>query len=243
MSIKSFFSNFFKPEPTIKFKCLDGAFNIGTPVQEARRIIPTFMKNQVNSYKENRFSRCPGMFDIAQAGYIITAHKDIHIKANKQGCIVKIEGYPPGSKYASQNMDHLLIEGLVNFESTVKPLVIKVPLPWGIFCKPGYSAFVIPATMHSEFLDKVYVYPGTVDYDKFHNVNFIFSVIKECEFTIWAGTPILQAIPIKREEFTAECGKANENETDIYNFSFFSRQKNFYRKMFHSKKSYKMKQV
>jgi hypothetical protein len=245
MSIKSFFQNLkeklFAKEPHIRFKCIDGGHYLSTPVVEARRLIPEYIKDQVKKSKENKFARCPGMFDMSQTGYLIKAPCDIHIKANKQGVIIKLEMPSPLMNPAP--MDYSLVEGIFKIENSVKPCVWKIPLPWSIFTKKGYSAYVLPATLHSTFLDKLSIYPGIVDYDEFHTINMIFSVLKECEFTIYGGEPILQVIPFKREDYNAVCGKATERETHKQFYGFFSRQKNFYRKMFHSKKLYKMKQI
>ena len=123
----------------------------------------------------------------------------------------------------------------------VKKYAGKIPLPWSVQAEAGYSAYVMPALMHADYFDKIFVYPGIVDFDNFHTVNFVFSPIKECEFTIYAGTPLLQILPYKREDITAECDRATQKEIDKHVFNFPSRMKHYYRKFLHSKKSYTMK--
>jgi hypothetical protein len=245
MSIKAVLKKLFKPlitpEPILRFKCIEGGYYVGTPVVEARRVIPEFLKKQIKTDREAKFARCPGMFDLAQAGYLVTAPMDIHIKANKQGVSIKVENCP--QLMAPTKMEYALVEGMINFKDTVKPQVWKIPMPWAVYAKKGYSAQVLDARMHFPHTDKMFIYPGVVDYEDFHSINLIFSITEECEFTIWAGTPILQVIPFKRESFTAVCGKATERELDKSRFGFYSRQANFYRKMFHSKKQYKIEQV
>lgn len=211
---------------------------MGTPVKEARRVIPEWAKQQVKKSKEIKFAKCPGMFDMAQMGYIIPAWTDIHIKANKQGVVIKCAKNVPEVRVVPMKMD--VVEGLAPFRDGVARQVWKIEVPWAVFCKPGYSAQVLPATFHSSFLDKVYVYPGVVDYEGFHSINLIISVLEECEIDIWAGEPLLQVIPYKRESITASCGKADEKEVDKHRFGFFSRLPNFYRKAFHHRKSYTM---
>lgn len=240
MNIKKLWRSLFKKEPTIKFKCIEGAYHVGTPVLEARRVIPKWMRPQIEK-KDVKFAKCPGMFDQAQAGYIIPAWCDIHIKANRQGVIVKLDNVP--KSLDSSTMDFSLVKGLAKFKDEVYKTVIKIPSPWSIHTKPGYSAHVMPASFHSEFLDNLYVYPGIVDYDKYNVANLIITPIKECEFTIWAGEPLLQVIPYKREHITAEVGKADEGEKDIYRYQFFSRMPGLYRKLFHSRKRYSIESV
>jgi hypothetical protein len=117
--------------------------------------------------------------------------------------------------------------------------VLKVPIPYGLFMEPGYSAYVLPALMHSPFLDKLFVYPGVVDYDKgFSTCNFIASPLHACELIIPAGTPLLQVIPFKLVNYHAVCGAASQREIDCNRFGFPSRVLGYYRKMFHQKKIY-----
>jgi len=239
MSIKSAILEFFNPRPTISFKSIFGAYNIPVPVVEARKVFPEWARSQLEA-KEVKFVRCPGMFDLSQAGYLICAHADIHIKANKQGVIIRTN-VPP--QLQPEELNHTVVAGLAPFKDSVKINAHKIPLPWGIFCKPGYSAYVLPALFHSPFLDKIYVYPGIVDYDTFPTVNLMISVLEECDFTIWAGTPLLQVMPYKREVITAECGKGTEEDKDKYHFTFYSKLPNLYKKKFHMRKQYTIKNI
>jgi len=234
----------FKREPTIRFKSYIGNFSVNNPVLETWKVKPQWMKDQP---ADSKFTKCPGMLDYHMTGYIITAHVDIHIKANKAGIVIQ----PEVTNYIDPSyknfltpapFDYKLVKGMTTIGSDVIKGAHKVPLPWAIFTKPGYSAYVLPALMHSDFLDKIFVYPGVVDYENFHTVNFIFSPLKECEFTIPAGAPLLQVIPFKREKITAECGKATEVERDEHLFGMGTKAvKNYYRRFMSERKSFKMK--
>ena len=229
-----FFKKWFDKSPIIKFKSFIGDFSIATPIVIAGKIKAKWRTTQT----DNKFDRCPGMWDYANAGYIITAHTDIHIKANKVGVIIKV-----GSNITElqpQQFEFNFVDGMTTIDN-VKQYAAKVPLPWSIQAKSGYSAYVMPAIMHVDYLDKIFIYPGIVDFDKFHTINFAFSPIKECEFTIYAGTPILQVIPFKREKITAECGKTTDAERDRHIFNFPSKMRNYYRKFLYGRKSYTMK--
>ena len=231
---------FFKSAaPTIKFKSFVGNFAVSTPVVAARIIKPKWIKPQANPDK--RFNACPGMLDYANAGYIITAHTDIHIKANSVGTAVRL-GYIPSCAAQISNtslFDFDIVDGMCAING-VKKQAVKVILPWSVQAKPGYSAYLLPAIMHSDFADKIFVYPGVVDNDNFHTTNFIFTPIIECEFTIPAGAPLLHVLPFRRETITAECDKATEQEVDKHIFSTPSKLKHYYRKFLWSKKPYLM---
>lgn len=245
MKIFNIFKN--KNIPHIRFKSFIGNFSIGSPVMEARRVFSSWMKDQIATKQPSskRFNICPGITDYAQTGFIVRAHVDIHIKANSQGVIVKLGNGPLLSTEEQTilqpaKFDFKVVDGIAPICVNSAKVANKVPLPWAVFAKPGWSAHVLPALLHSNFLDKIYVYPGTVDYDNFHVMNFVFSTIKDCEFTIYAGDPILHVIPFKRENVVGSCGKATEEEKDIQNYGFLTRRKDSYRKFFHSKKSFKM---
>jgi hypothetical protein len=233
---------FKKDTPKFRFKSFIGDFSVATPVTTASSIRTPWMKKQD---KDHKFQKCPGMLDYANAGYIITAHADIHIKANKVACNVIVESahLPPheGEMLIPRPFDFKIVEGLAPIQDGVVKWAGKIPLPWSVQADKGWSGYTMPALVHSNFLDKIFVYPGVVDYDNFHTLNFVFSPIKECEFTIPAGTPLLQIIPFKREKvFAAECGKATEKEKDKHLFNTASRLSHYYRKFLSSKKQYTM---
>lgn len=226
--------------PTFKFKSYLGNFSVATPVAPSVRVRPKWLKEQKG---EARFAHCPGMMDYMNAGYIITAHSDIHIRANSEGVVVMVEGMPVAPEHhhrlSPAPFNYELVEGMVNPIDVAKE-AWKIPLPWSIQSKRKFSAYVMPALMHADYHDKIWVMPGITHSDKFHTVNFVFVPLKECDFIIPAGTPLLQILPLRRETITANCGKANERELDEHLFNMPSRLKGYYRKYLSSKNSFKM---
>lgn len=228
-----------------RFACTYGGYYVSTPVTTARELLPQFVKEQVRKAREAnngtgkavaKFIRCPGMYDLAQQGYLIYAQNDIHVMANKHNVLVDVPQAAMPELHAKP-MDYEVVEGLAPIKD-VKPVVFKVPCPWSVHTDPGYSAHVLPAFFHFPYFDKIYVYPGTVDYDDFHTINFIFSVITPCDFVIPAGTPILQVLPFKREPHHATSGRADQLERDRHMFGFPSRVKGAYRRLFLKKKTF-----
>jgi hypothetical protein len=231
----------------IHFACVYGGYYVSNPAEPAGKVKPDWLLDMIAKTKEKQaqgqkkasvpFIGCPGMHDYAQEGYIIRAHTDIHIKANRAGTVISMPHLAEGMlQFAQMNME--VVDGMAPFHPDVAKQVFKIPIPYGMYMEPGHSAHLMPALMHSPFLDKLWVYPGTVDYDDFHVMNFIFSAIKECEFTITAGTPLLQVLPFKRVAYHAISGPATQLQSDQSRFGFPSRQKAYYRKMFHKKKLY-----
>lgn len=229
------------PEPDIRFVPRFGRPDIGAPVISARSAPhPDWLRKQAQN-PPLKFAMCPGMWDYLQAGYIIPAWCDIHIKANRSGVSVRMEGVNAYPECNVQPMSLDVVDGIAPMRDSVKPHVLKLTSPWSVFVKEGISAYLMPALFHSPFLDKLHVYPGIVDYDEFHTANVMFSVLEECEFTIWAGTPLLQFLPIMRHHFTAECGAATIREEAEARYKFTSRKPGYYRRTFHKKKQYDMK--
>lgn len=234
----------------IYFACVFGGYNFYTPVVPARHVRPDWFKAMIERAKANvragttandagvaKFTRCPGMHDYVQEGYLILAHADIHIKANSVTVQVNmpqvsIPELQPGP------MAFDVVDGMAPIEKGVAKMAFKVPLPHGIYMERGHSAHLLPALMHSPFLDKIFVYPGTVDYDEFAVCNFIFSPIKECDFVIPAGTPLVHVLPFKRVAYHAESAQATELQERQLRFGFPSRVMGFYRRKFHSPKKY-----
>jgi hypothetical protein len=225
--------------PTLKFRSMYGPYHLGTPVVEARRMFPHWMKQQI-AVKNVKFAKCPGMFDLAQQGFLVVAPYDIHIRADKWGVNVRY-GQPVDQRLLTSPMDYTLVDGLAPVRDDVARVVIKIPMPWMIISKPGYSAHVLPALMHSPFLGHLHVYPGIVDYEKFHVLNFVVSPLESFEeLTIWAGTPLLQIIPFQTEAHTADVAGSTQSNLDHYTRALFTRVPGFYRKVLHQKKSYRI---
>lgn len=231
-----------KDKPTFRFSSYVGNFAVATPVVPTSRIKPKWMKLQT---KKDKFPDCPGMLDYSHAGYIITAHTDIHIKCNDAGTIIVVDRTPinneENARLQPSQFNYDVVEGMTKPDESVEKTAWKIPLPWSVHAQPGFSAYVLPAIMHVDYLDKIFVYPGIVDFDKFHTINFVFSPMKECEFTIPAGTPLLQVLPLYRQEITAECGRATEQEKDEHWFNMPSRAiKRYYRRFLSERKVFKM---
>lgn len=224
-------------QPNIRFHCHIGGYYVANAPECASKVFPEWLKPQLAA-KKVKYATCPGMWDMARDGYIVRLWSDVTIKANSQGVIVKVDGKDQVINYCK--FDETVVEGLVHYRGSVKHNAGKIVSPWSITTKKGYSAYVLPAWHHFPHFDKIFTHSGVVDYEDFHTVNWVFSVIEECEFTIPAGTPIMQVIPFKREVMVAECGKATEYERDKANYGFFSRVSGLYRRVFHRKKTFVM---
>ena len=176
--------------------------------------------------------KCIPVFDALTAGYIIPTYCDLWIKKNELGEPV-----------------YLTSQSKIEFHSTVQapyhPFMNQMPYPkwnnpWGIQTPKGYSSLFIPPVHGGNNFFKIV--EGLVDTDTYRAaVNFPF-VLNDINFEglIPAGTPMVQVIPIKRDEWQHKIG-LNNNIEDIkkdmskLTSKFFDRYKN----LFWNKKSYK----
>lgn len=238
------------PRPVIRFASVIGNFSISkaTAVREAKDLAlrPEWIKTQLAS-GARPLASCPGMWDYYQCGFVIPAHCDIHVSADSEGVQIALNGVQrmdaaDQAKLAPGKFDYDMVAGHAPIQDGVPKSVERLPLPWGVFLEPGWSAYVLPATMHlgAGLLDKLHIYAGVVDYDQVASCNLIFSVLKPGQFTLYAGTPLLHVIPFRREPVEASCGRATQEEMDRFLYSYPSRRKGFYRSFLHQKKSFSM---
>lgn len=237
---------FSEETPTIKFKCTIPGYEIGQPVKKASEIkVNWYIEQQKQAEKNNtpKFSACPGMHDYYRSGYIIPAWEDFEIIVDGENSHIIIGKEETFICYPYERMDASVVQGATNIDDDIKFHALKLPCPWKVFTKPGYSAFVLPALYHSPFLRDLFLYPGINDYDKYHTINVMFTPMRKMHVKIYAGTPLLQVIPYRREDVSCDVGLITQKETGIAEFTYRTGLKGFYRKFIHQKKKYEIKYI
>ena len=170
--IRNYISEMVTEEPIIRFASFNTHPYVSdiTNIKLAKDVIPDFVKAQKGRPSSEKFLNCPGMADFVRAGYIIPAWTDFEIKSNRSGTHVKtLANFESGQ---ISWLNYKLVDGLVPING-VPGAVNKVPCPWGLFTKKGWSAYVMPAYYHSPFLKDLYMYPGIIDHDKFCQMNWL----------------------------------------------------------------------
>lgn len=196
---------------------------IGVPEEyhpaPASKIIPDWYKN-LESYVSGEkkpdgnagttatAKRCMPIFDAMSNGYIILTHTDLFIsqKPDENG---KIQPY-----YEWANFGAIAFHGKYQLPEHPDGMSHEQSYPkwinaWGITTPPGYSTLFI-SPLHRE--TPIIALPGVVDTDTYNApVNFPF-VLRDpkMEGLIPAGTPIMQVIPIKRDEWQMRTGSQEE---------------------------------
>lgn len=225
----------------ILFTNISGYQDLNAP-KPASSLVPDWYKNTESYVSGSKkpdgnagttatIKRCMPVFDAITAGYIIESPADVWVSIRD------------GQQYFEWSSF-----GLISFHPidqaplhpNKKPYAYaKWNNPWSIKTPKGYSTlFVQPFHRESIFT----ILPGIVDTDQyFPAVNFPF-VINDPQFEglIPMGTPIVQAIPFKRDSWKMELGKQEDftkqaNVIQKLNTKFFDR----YKTMFWSRKEYK----
>ncbi len=171
--------------------------------------------------------KCMPVFDTLTMGYIIPTPVDVHIS---------LDNNVPFYQYPAMNFITMHSkEQATGYPSNKEFDIPKFNNPWAIKTAPGYSClFVTPFHHNLPFT----TLPGFVDTDTYSTqVNFPF-VLNNPKFEgiIYAGTPMVQVIPIKREEWKMEINDwDNESIENRLSTKFFNR----YKTLFWHSKQYK----
>lgn len=226
---------------------------IGVPEEyhpvPASKIVPDWYKN-LDSYisGEKRpdgngnttatAKRCMPIFDAITGGYIILTHSDLFVsqKPDENGKL-----YP---HYEWANFSAISFHSKQQLPDHPEGAGHEMSYPkwnsaWAIATPPGYSCLFI-SPLHRE--TQIIALSGIVDTDTYNApVNFPFVLRNpKMDGLIPAGTPIMQVIPFKREEWKMELGSQEDLQqqakvTNKLRSVFFDS----YKKQFRQLKEYK----
>lgn len=177
------------PEPKPAIKCLPEWFRLISPINKNKR--DAFGDFSMNAKK------CLPMIDAMSLGFVIPLCGDLHVKVDNDMTNMEFTN-PPGMKLAeSHDVNQLGGETAPGFP--INP--IKFLNHWVIKTSPGWSTLFVPPLNHIN--TPFTCLSGLVDTDKYpKEVNFpaIWNV-PGFDGMISAGTPLITAIPIRRESF------------------------------------------
>lgn len=209
----------------IKFTNVIGVADDYKPVP-AKNIIPDWYKNlesyfggkkqpDINTGQQNSTAKkCMPLFDAICSGYIITTYTDLWISQKEDKKTKKIVPFYQWSSFNAVNFHpKVQLPEYPNGEGH-ELFYPKWMNAWGIETPKGYSTLFIPP-MHRD--NEIICLPGVVDTDTYKApVNFPF-VLKDTkmEGLIPAGTPIVQVIPFKRDEWNMEFGTIEDYKEQL----------------------------
>lgn len=208
----------------------------------AKKLVPEWYRN-TQSYTEGNkkpdgqggttatIKKCIPVFDAITAGYIIVTHVDIFV--SRRPVPVDSNTIKDGPWYEWAWDNAITFHGIQQAPLHPKSQGFSYPKfenPWAIKTPKGYSTLFVPPVHRDTPFN---ILPGLVDTDTYSNaVNFPFVLSNpDFEGLIPAGTPVAQAIPIKRDTWVSEWQSEKQGE-EIVNINkklrilFFDKYKN-----------------
>jgi hypothetical protein len=213
----------------IKFHSVDVTIQFPHP-QPASKLVPEWFRKipGVISGVET-IKKCVPFLDTMTSGYMIVLASDVYFDQNGFQQISKMEQVSTHIQDQIQTLD-------------IPEEYNKTPYKWINFfatkTPKGYSTLFIHPLNRIEL--PFYSLSGIVETDKFPiPVNFPFFVKKDFAGIIPAGTPIIQAIPIKRDNWKSEVEDKKPFKFPWYTNLMHNPPFGFYKKNFWQRKSYK----
>lgn len=191
----------------ITFSCTEiGQSEIFDPPIPAKDVLPDWYKRQhsvlsegMNEYGriDETIKRCMPVLDAMTAGYILHTQTDIQFGWNEDGgrhSRWSVEDFKAIESHSRAQISELYIPD----EFDEEPL--KLLNPWLIKTPPGYSCLFITPMWRTDL--PYWVCPGLVDTDQYPQpINFPFLLRRDFAGILPNGTPFVQIIPFKRDEW------------------------------------------
>jgi hypothetical protein len=218
----------------IEFSLVVGTEETFPRPQPANKLIPEWFKTMPaeapsRDRTKQTVKQCPPFLEALTCGYIIPVPADIWLSLDHQG------GFQGKWSYPGIVLLHDPAQARgAPFESCP---VVKICNPWLVRTPPGYSTLFTP--LLNRFQTQALPLAGLVETDLFYReVNFptVLMIRPGQTVHLAKGTPLVQAIPIKRDEFQAEIvpvdaekrGAIPQGEDKPENYGFY--KENFWRK-------------
>ena len=203
----------------------------------ASQNIPDWFKKLKHKHDHPTIKGCIPFLDTLTAGYILKLPQDYHITCNNkverinekgEKEIIRDDGqrFPFDDRLTTVNLNRgsnwevqkkYQIEGspIIKKNNNMK-FILKIINPWYIKPPPGYSCLFVPP-LNNEKEDRFHIMPGIVDTDSYEiPINFPFVIngdkYKSLNDVIPKGTPYVQVIPFKRNNWKMKIKSKNEED-------------------------------
>jgi len=227
----------------------------------AKLNIPEWYKKLEHSIENKTIKGCIPFLDTLTSGYLLKMPQDFHVKhnvdnKNEKGEIFKDSFQTFGlhdqpqllhAKYVNLNSgidNHSLkqVEGSPFIEKNKNLPFYKIINPWKIKTPKGYSCLFISPLNNSD--DRFSIISGIVDTDTFPNeINFPIIINGDkypvLETTIKKGTPYVQIIPFKRDNWRMTLKPRKQKEIQNSRIFYGLKLINIYKEKYWNKKSWK----
>lgn len=213
-------------------------------IPEAYKKLDKLQKGAVKGNLET-VKACVPFLDALKFGYIIPFPIDYEVVYH-EGSIhfnisEMIEGGPAQNLFSVESHSNAQISDDLKHDKRTFDIVLKFLNPWQITTPPGYSClFTQPLNQNAPFK----IIDGVVDTDNFPlKVNFPFYWTGDLnkKHILKHGTPMVQVIPFKRDDWKMEVKRSFEDYNDNVRkkIKIGNRFLDHYKKLFWSKKTYR----
>jgi hypothetical protein len=179
---------------------------------------------------------CIPVRDYITAGYVIPLWSALVVSMDDDG----------SSHFSWQGDDVLGVEGHPAYQTLATPLnwndsertTLKLFSPWLFKTEPGYSCLFFSPRYGEPNIE---ILPAIVDTDTQHEVNFpfVYRPRKDArDYIIERGTPIVQILPFKRQEWSSSVTAIPESKIRGFNKFIRSFAMGGYRRFRHTKKTF-----
>lgn len=206
----------------IHFRCLEEDWDVIPKPYPARKFIPDWFKalpvslgpkdGVEDRFENSTIKRCMPFLDAMNLGYIIPLAADVEFTTNDTASEVNWYCKFGRNVIESHNSKQITTDKSPNPMSKFPAL--KFCNFWNVKTPKGWSTLFLPPINRVD--ERFICYSGLVDTDNYSNmVNFPFFFTKP-NYTgvLKAGTPLVQAIPIKREFLKSLTEHYNEKDED-----------------------------
>jgi hypothetical protein len=206
-------------------------FKLPHPVP-ASKVVPEWWRkapgvaDQIETMK-----KCVPILDSLTSGYIIRSHADVWKRKDQ-------ENFFEDSRLSTITQHMKSQTSFFPVPEEYDPQPYKWTNHWKIKTPKGYSCLFIHPLNSPQL--PFHSFSGIVDTDTHPVViNFPFVIKKDFDGLIPAGTPIIQIIPFKREEWESKIIDNKEKEIEHRVFDVFNPPFSWYKKKSWNKKVYK----
>lgn len=224
----------------IEFECSDPHVLKYFPIVPAKNALPDWYAKL--KADEPNISKCVPVRDMVTAGYIIPTAYEEEMGVEFDGEIDHVGRITPVEEIGEfyRVVDHMTdpASGHTHDQCPIeiggrKKAYFKLTLPWRVKTPKGYSCLFIQPFYH--FKEDITLMPAIIDTDEFDLSQLNFpGYLNNQEASLKPGTPFVQIIPFKRDEWTHKL--TFKEKTTFSKMNFFLH--NMYKRAFHQRKKF-----
>ncbi len=197
------------------FSIVDGLTDT-YPVLNSKSIMASWLKTAQQEYSQMEkydfhIARCPGIVDVLTTGYIVRAWHDVAVRSGPSS----LETFAPDialeqliEKPALQVQKGDSVAKHIPKRPWSNKSILKINTPWHIISDCKFMMLPISYTDQFEFESCI----GILDPSVSSEINIQGYVNGVGEFTIRAGTPLCQLIPISQQTYDLVVRDATEHD-------------------------------